>query len=485
MLTRLRILLLSLTVAFVPLSIVAPSDAVAVGYTEGTDAAAAFFDPLKVTRIDLVAPQASIDGMNNDGGHSIYQPATIKITMGSKVLGPFDVGVHLKGGWGSTRWLDGKAGFKVNVNYGSKPDQTILGLKKITLNNMVQDPSMLHEAVAYRLFRSVGVPAPRVGYANVFLNGQSYGLHANIETMDKVSLKRWFNSTRHLYEGSYFPDVTPDNRAFSVDSGSKTKLDDLDRLISINQLNGAAWYKEMSTWTNLKELTMMWATELYVGHWDGYAHNRNNYYLHSDDTNKFSMLPWGTDQTFGWDVDLLNYGGNGIMFQKCMSYTPCRSLYVNAVLTVWNKAQVLELPTMVDRISAAIESAMVADPRKEYGADSVHQTQASTKDFLAARNAYGINAAASIALVKPTLKASLSKKAITLTWAGLKVTGVTQVKYVLERSTNNSAWTVIANTLTTTTKFTSVPNGTYYYRVSLVTSVGTTPYSSTVTVRVT
>ena len=49
--------------------------------------------------------------------------------------------------------------------------QSFLGLEKMTLNNMVQDPSMIHEVLAYAIFRAFDVPCPRTGYATLRVNG--------------------------------------------------------------------------------------------------------------------------------------------------------------------------------------------------------------------------------------------------------------------------------------------------------------------------
>ena len=71
--------------------------------------------------------------------------------------------------------------------------QRFFGLKTLTLNNMVQDPSMIHELLAYKVFRSAGVAAPRTGYAYLRVNGADYGVYLNIETLDTVMLPRWFD----------------------------------------------------------------------------------------------------------------------------------------------------------------------------------------------------------------------------------------------------------------------------------------------------
>ena len=120
--------------------------------------------------------------------------------------GPLQVGVRLKG-HGSFRPLPGKAAFKFKLNWVS--GQKLLGLKKMTLNNMAQDPSRIHELLAYTLHRAAGVPASRSGFTFVTLNGEDYGLYSNIETYDDVSLGKLLGETRHLYRAATTPASAP------------------------------------------------------------------------------------------------------------------------------------------------------------------------------------------------------------------------------------------------------------------------------------
>ena len=101
------------------------------------------------------------------------------------------VGLRLKGHT-AFRTLDGKAAFKVKFGYAVS-GQRFFGLKGLTLNNMVQDPSMIAEATTSLLVAATGAPAARVGYAYVRLNGADYGLYANVETIDAVMAHRWFD----------------------------------------------------------------------------------------------------------------------------------------------------------------------------------------------------------------------------------------------------------------------------------------------------
>lgn len=349
-------------------------------YVEGTDQQAFLFNPLVVNQIDLAMTPEAEAALRND--LRTYQPATMTLTTPLGRTRAYEVGVHVKGGWGSFRSLDEKAAFKVKVNY-SVPGQTIYGVKKFTLNNMVQDASMLHEAVSYRLFRALGVAAPRVGYANVSFNGANFGLHSNIETYDKPMLKRWYpNGTEFLYEGAYGVEVGPD---LEVDEGSTTDRSEVTQLRDWNNsLSGKAWFDTIQTKVDLNQMIMNWAVEHYIGHWDGYTRGwPNNYYLHKPVGGLFTMHPWGTDQTWDWDGPFLDDGAT--MMTRCVQYQPCQDLYLKALAEIQAKLPSLSLTTMVDKIWTKISPSIAADPRKPYSYGDSEWSKNSTKSFITNR----------------------------------------------------------------------------------------------------
>jgi hypothetical protein len=332
-------------------------------YVEGTDTAASVFDPLKVIDIDLEAPQDSINRLWNSAKE--YVPAQMRVKLENTYTPFFPIEMRIKGGWGSLRDLNGKAGFKVKIPRDHRAK--VGGLKKLTLNNMVQDGSFVHEAMSYRLFRAMGVASPRVGYSTVSLNGSEYGLYANIETVDDQMLSRWFPSTKHLFEGSYWMDVSPNNEtSFEVDEGDPYDLADLRALTQINNLYGSDWYDAFKRLTYSEQMLTNWAVELYIGHWDGYAYViKNNYFLHSDISGRFSMLPWGTDQTWYDYLDFFDTWDRSIMFSKCMQVPDCRFSYEQKLFAVNKMAISLDLPRFVDDIELVIEDYIYNDPRKE------------------------------------------------------------------------------------------------------------------------
>jgi len=109
-----------------------------------------------------------------------------------------------------------------------------------------------------------------------------------------------------------------------------------------------------------------WATETFIGHWDGYAHYiKNNYYLHSDNKGIFTMMPWGTDQTFDWAPEWTDTNDRAIMFTKCMQVRACWAEYHRALLQLSTVVLTEVADVMVQKISAAIHRSLLKDPRRE------------------------------------------------------------------------------------------------------------------------
>lgn len=337
-----------------------------VSYVEGTDPAAVMFDPVQVSSINL---QMSTDDYNslrypnvsydNEGP---WLETSMTAVIAGRTYTALKVGVHLKGAWGSWRDITQKAAFKIKLD-AFVPGQKLLGVSKLTLNNMVQDSSYIHEAMTYKLMRTAGIPAPRTGYANVKLNGVNYGLHLNVETIGKTMLKRWGLKSQHIYKGSLpnFPDFVQGNDPyFTIESGSPTDTTDLANFIAVNKLSGDSWWDAIKTIADMEEITKLWAAELYTGHWDGYTLNLNNYFVNFNDQGKASLLAWGTDQTWSGPYDYFNF--RGVLANKCKGSNPCMEMYLQSLAKVANAAKKANLQNFATVVKSAIYSNIVADP---------------------------------------------------------------------------------------------------------------------------
>lgn len=348
----------------------------------GDDPSAALFQTERVLEMELWLSEPSVQALRSD-------PYT-------DVVGAFAfegaffpaVHVHLKGVWGSLRSIDAKCAFKVDLN--DIGDFGLRGVKALTLNNMVQDASYVHEALSYELFRAMGVPAPRVGYTLLSVNGERYGLYLNVETVDDRMLARWFSSgDGPLWEGAYGVDLEPwrvqdleyDGGPLPRDDGPVAALAEvLQRPVS------AASEAEVERLVDMPRFLRMTAVEAYLHHWDGY-YTSNNYRIYLDpDSGKLVFMPWGTDQTWvsGW-FDL--YGSNGVLARWCMASTGCRARYDQALRDTAVTAVAIDLEARLDELLALTRPMRGLDERGEHSLDDARWSVQATRQTIVNRPA--------------------------------------------------------------------------------------------------
>jgi len=83
------------------------------------------------------------------------------------------VGVRLKGN-SSYNHPGNKKSFKIDFNEFVS-GQNYDGLKKLNFSNGFKDPSCMREKIFFDVCRDAGVPAPRANFANVTMNGTTWG----------------------------------------------------------------------------------------------------------------------------------------------------------------------------------------------------------------------------------------------------------------------------------------------------------------------
>jgi hypothetical protein len=378
---------------------------------EGRDKAAKFFNPLSPIRIDMTIPTDTWNFIQNDIYTTSYKRAFLTITMGGKTIrNPFneanptewEVGIRLKGR-ASRRDLTEKAPFKIKMDK-FVDDQRLFGLEKLTLNNMIQDPSMVREATVYRLFRSMGVPAPRTGYAELYVtspgqvNNAYYGLYLNIETPDEVMLERWFGTnTAHLYESAYDTDVTPEyyhQYLDSVDVGSEEDVSDLLTFVEISNFTGETWWDAVRERADMDEILALMGTDIFASNWDGYTDFvRNNHFAHFDLDGTLRIMPWGNDQVYP-DNEAFEFAFDGsnpdprgwsnvrsIMYRRCVTVPECNYQLMVAIDNAAMKTKSLKLGRGVTSIVSTIDDLVRADTRKDASNREFNQQQGFVNQY--------------------------------------------------------------------------------------------------------
>ena len=209
-----------------------------------------------------------------------------------------DVGVRKKGFIGSQS--DTKPALK--LRFDKYTDGQSLGgvMERMTLNNSIQDPSMVNTCLSYRVFSAAGNPAPRCNFATVSVNGKDLGLYVHVEEIKAPFLARRFESAEgNLYEGTV-SDFTPTYRGTIEKKNNEDAADwsDIDAVVVALQDPSDAGLKALGEIVDLDRFLSFWATEVLVGHWDGYAGDRNNYQFYREPDGPFVFIPWGPDDTF-------------------------------------------------------------------------------------------------------------------------------------------------------------------------------------------
>ncbi len=347
------------------------------------DGSEAFFNQEIITEIWLDIPESSrapIDdvALAGCGPHPrSYHPGSVKI---GTVNFPGS-GVRVKGGCGSSRELDEKAAFKANLSWddpavpGCPPTRRYKDLKKITLNNQVEDASYTHERIGYDFFKKLGIPVPRVAPVRVYVNEELWGLYLNIETIDRHFLARHFASKEGmLYEADYGCDIGEEScfePKFDTDAcddppvGDPTDMSPLQGLNArLAQMSSDDFYPAIDKIIDFDAYLTIWAASSIMGFWDGYPNDPNNYRIYHDPTDdRWSLIPTGIDQLFEDDVD--PFKPVGMLSKRCLAEEDCRAAFRSKLASLIDIFEASDYPAMARTIETQISEEVEADPRKE------------------------------------------------------------------------------------------------------------------------
>lgn len=262
-------------------------------------------DLFNSTNIVRIGIEIGAKGMDNLRGYAWYEGSEAsdrpevraRVTEGGKVY--TNVAVHLRGTYGSFRPVDARPGLTLNFSKFAE-GQTFHGLKKISLNNSVQDQSLMGEKLSRELCAAAGLPVPRSDYAAVTLNGSNFGVYVLLEGYNKQFLHRHFRNTGgNLYDGGYAKDITGGLVANSGDHPEDRT--DIARLAAgARDARRSGTLAQLSKALDMDRFYTFLAMEVLICHFDGYAMNRNNFRVFHDlETDRMVFLPHGMDQVFG------------------------------------------------------------------------------------------------------------------------------------------------------------------------------------------
>ena len=250
-----------------------------------------------------------------------------------------NVAVKLKGAAGSFRSLDDRPAMTLSFNKHVE-GRRVFGLRRLHLNNSVQDPSYLSEYVGSALFREAGIPTPRVAWATVRLDDRPLGLYVLKEAFEKEFLRCHFEQTDgNLYDGGFVRDV---DQPLERDGGfGPPDHADLEALAdAARERDPARRWERLQGVLDVDRFTTYAALSVMLVDWDGYPLNRNNYRVYFNPADgRAVFFPHGMDQLLQRSYLELDQGWNGLVAWSVFSTDPgmalyearCRQLFTNLV----------------------------------------------------------------------------------------------------------------------------------------------------------
>ena len=263
-----------------------------------------------------------------------------------------DVGLHVKGAAGSRRAIDAEKP-ALTLNFQKFiPHQRFHGLRKIHLNNSVQDGSYLTENICSELYRKAGVPTPRVTYATLELNGTKRGLYVVKEGFTRELLGMYFKrKDGNLYDGGFLREVDQPLERDLEGEGDVKDWSDLKALVTAARITDPdERFVELCKVLDMERFITYATLQIMTWDWDGYVMNRNNYRVYHDrDTGKMVFMPHGMDQMF-WETDhqpipVPQNRFNGLIASQVINTPQGRRLYKQRFGEVFTNVFQIELLT--------------------------------------------------------------------------------------------------------------------------------------------
>ncbi len=323
-----------------------------------------------------------------------------------------------------------KPGLRLDFNRNASGAQEWLGFKSLIFDNLKQDPTGMHEMLAFRFFERMGLPAPREAFVQLYVNGKLAGLYTVDEPIDKHYLARVFGKHEdgtendgYLFEyrwqypylltnlGSALEKYQEILEAKTHENEPISKLyDPIARMIKeINDSRDDQLERNVSPYLDLPQFMKFAAVQSALAEWDGvlgYA-GMNNFYLYRfEKSTKSQFLVWDADNTFrAIDYSITAEHDNNELMKRAMKVPALRSAYFTSLLEAVRSAEEFSedeaeadaklklaprgwLEREIDRLYAQIRTTMRADPYKAFTNEEFEDGIAAIKQFARERGPY-------------------------------------------------------------------------------------------------
>lgn len=334
----------------------------------------------------------------NDLGQTLTAAITITDQYGTFT---FDsVEVDLKGN-SSYSHPGNEKSFKVDFN-DHLDEQKFRGLSKMHFNNCWSDPTFLREKVFFDFCVDHGVLAPRVEFANVYMNGTFWGFYNTVEAVDKNFLDRWVddNDGNLFKAGDNFAGggggggtsgeadlkyygSSPSSYTSRYELKTNETANDWTDLIALLDLLNNTSDADLATqlpdqWVWAPLLRSLALDNLFAN-LDAYINSARNYYLYHDSTTfQWNWIHWDANMAFGsypaqgqnaLTLSPTYVASNRPLMTRLMAVPSFRTAYLNDYCLAKQNFTNAYLDPSIDSIATLIQPHVAADPNKQFTLD--------------------------------------------------------------------------------------------------------------------
>lgn len=303
------------------------------------------FEAKEVPVFELTLPPEDWEKLQKEALKEEYVEANLNFegaNMGS-------VGLRFKGSWGSlSLCLDEEGNLlcqKLSMKIGFSEiykDKRFYGLKRLNFHAMAGDASKLNEKLSYKLYRDMGVEAPRSNWAVLKINGESLGIYSLVEQIDgRFTDNRWpDDGDGNLYKETW--PLTTDEEWYSFGLKTNEETADHTQIVDFYKDMAAADEEDLldtlKRWTDRDQLATYMAVDDAISNWDGvtawydwgeeWAPHNLFWYQHKLGK-AFTLIPWDLDNTLSTSIP------TGEVPHWTTTPDDCEKIY-----TIWGNAQV-------------------------------------------------------------------------------------------------------------------------------------------------
>lgn len=202
------------------------------------------------------------------------------------------------------------------------------GLDKLSLNNLIQDSTMMKDYLTYTMMNEFGVNSSLCSYVYITVNGEDWGLYLAVEGVEESFLERNYGSDYgELYkpdsmsfgggrgngrDGGFgggpgmgssdvklqYIDDEPDSYS-NIWNNAKTDITEADQKRLIASLKKLSDNEDIASVVDIEQVIRYFVVHNYVCNDDSYTGMMvHNYYLY-EKNGRLSMIPWDYNLGFG------------------------------------------------------------------------------------------------------------------------------------------------------------------------------------------